>query len=318
MSKRPKKSAAPHRAGFVALVGRPNVGKSTLVNTLLGQKVSIVTPKPQTTRTRIQGILTLPEAQIVLVDTPGLGGGQGALKVAMQRVAGDAAADSDAALVVVEIRGTKPEITPEDRAVLIEARKSRGKIVVAVNKVDKIKDKPTLLPWLQKLSEEFVDSPLIPISAKSGDGLDVLVGELVKVLPESPDLFPADLVTDQAERVLAAELVREQLLLRTQAEVPHSAAVVIEVFEDERGADGKGMCRLEGRIYVERESQKAIVVGKSGRQIKDISTAARKAIEDMLGCKVFLKMTVHVDPDWTRTDRGVRRRMNDSGWVDVR
>ncbi len=318
MTKRPKKSSVPHRAGFVALVGRPNVGKSTLVNSLLGQKVSIVTPKPQTTRTRIQGILTMPDAQIVLVDTPGLGGGQGALKTAMQRIAGDAAADSDCALVVIEIRGNTPEIGPEDRAVLSEARKSRGKIIVAINKVDMIKDKGTLLPWLQKLHEEFGGVPLIPISAKTGDGLDVLVKELVSVLPESPDLFPADLVTDQAERVLAAELVREQLLLRTQQEVPHAAAVVIEVFDDERGKDGKGMCRLEGRIYVERDSQKAIVVGKSGRQIKDISTAARKAIEEMLGCKVFLKMTVHVDPDWTRTERGVQRRMTDSGWVDVR
>lgn len=318
MSKRAKKAETPHRAGFVALVGRPNVGKSTLVNKLLGQKVSIVTPKPQTTRTRIQGILTMPEAQIVLVDTPGLGGGQGALKTAMQRVAGDAAADSDAALIVLEIRGHVPELAPEDRAVLNEARKSRGTIIVAINKVDKIKQKETLLPWLQTLSNEIAGAPLVPISARTGDGLDVLLAELIKVLPEGPDLFPEDLVTDQAERVLAAELVREQLLLRTQAEVPHSAAVVIETFEDERTADGKGMCRLEGRIYVERDSQKAIVVGKGGHQIKDVSTAARKSIEDMLGCKVFLRLTVHVDPDWTRSERGVRRRMTDQGWTDVK
>lgn len=313
MTKRKKKPT--HRSGFVALVGRPNVGKSTLVNKLLGQKISIVTPKPQTTRTRIQGILTLPEVQIVLVDTPGLGGGKGALRTSMQRLAGDAATDSDVALVVVEIDGHEPRLTEDDQLVLKNARKSRGKIVVAINKVDKIKDKGVLLPWIAKLSEELGDSPLIPISARTGDGLDVLVKELTNLMPEGPDLFPADVVTDQAERVLAGELVREQLLLRTQAEVPHSAAVVIETFEDERDAKGAGLCRLEGRIYVERESQKAIVVGKSGHQIKDISTAARKSIEDMLGCKVFLRLTVHVDPDWTSTERGVERRMGDTGFL---
>lgn len=310
MTKRVKKG---HRAGFVALIGRPNVGKSTLTNKLLGQKVSIVTPKPQTTRTRIQGILTLPEAQIILVDTPGMGGGQGALKTAMQRVAGDAAADSDVALVVVEVRGETPQITDADKAVLKEARKSRGSIVVAINKIDQIKRKDTLLPWLAALAQELGDVQIVPISARTGDGLDVLVTELIKLLPESPQLFPPDVVTDQAERVLAAELVREQLLMRMRDEVPHSAAVVIEQFEDERDAKGQGMCRLEGRIYVERESQKGIVVGKGGHQIKEVSTAARKAIEEMLGCKVFLRLTVHVDPDWTSTDRAVQRRMSDQG-----
>ncbi len=308
-----KRVKKDYRAGFVALIGRPNVGKSTLTNRLLGQKVSIVTPKPQTTRTRIQGILTLPQAQIILVDTPGLGGGQGALKTAMQRVAGDAAADSDIALVMVEVRGDTPQITDADKLVLTEAKKSKGSIVVAINKVDQIKVKGALLPWIAALSEEYGGVPIVPISAKTGDGLDVLVDELVKLLPLSPQLFPPDEVTDQAERVLAAELVREQLLLRTREEVPHSAAVVIEQFEDERDAKGEGMCRLEGRIYVERESQKAIVVGKGGAQIKEISTAARKAIEEMLGCKVFLRLTVHVDPDWTSNARAVQRRMSDTG-----
>ena len=310
MTKRVKKG---HRAGFVALIGRPNVGKSTLVNKLLGQKVTIVTPKPQTTRTRIQGILTLPEAQIILVDTPGMGGGEGALKTAMQRVAGDAAADSDVALVIVEVRGDTPKITDADQAVLKEARKSRGSIVVAINKIDQIKRKDALLPWLAALSAELGDVQIVPISARTGDGLDVLIAELTKLLPESPQLFPPDVVTDQAERVLAAELVREQLLLRMREEVPHSAAVVIEQFEDERDAKGQGLCRLEGRIYVERESQKGIVVGKGGHQIKEVSTAARKAIEEMLGCKVFLRLTVHVDPEWTSTDRAVQRRMSDQG-----
>jgi GTP-binding protein Era len=313
MSKRPKKSEKAHRAGFVALIGRPNVGKSTLVNRLLGQKISIVSPKPQTTRTRIQGILTTPEAQLILVDTPGLGGGQGALRSVMQRVAGDAAADADVALVLVEVRGETPELTEADHKVLTEARKARGSIVVAINKVDTIKRKDILLPWIAALAKELGEAPLVPVSARTGDGLDVLVNELVKLLPESPQLFPSDVVTDQAERVLAAELVREQLLLRTRDEVPHSAAVVIESFEDGRDAKGQGLCRLEGRIYVERESQKAIVVGKGGHQIKEVSTAARKAIEEMLGCKVFLRLTVHVDPDWTTTERAVQRRIGDQG-----
>lgn len=307
MSRRVKKTA--HRAGFVALIGRPNVGKSTLVNALLGQKVSIVTPKPQTTRTRIHGILTVSEAQIILVDTPGLCDERSALRKAMRRIAGDAAAESDVALVVTELRGKTPELQPEDLEVIEEARRGRGHVVVAINKIDKLPQKELLLPLMEKYSKELAVDTIVPISARDGDGLELLQERLIERLPESPQLFPEDMVTDQAERVLCAELVREQLMLKTAQEVPHSAAVVIESFEDGRDAEGRGLCRLEGRIYVERDSQKAIVVGKGGSMIKTISEAARKQIEELLGCKVYLRMTVHVDKDWTQSELAVRRRV---------
>jgi GTP-binding protein Era len=298
---------AGFRAGFVALVGRPNVGKSTLVNALVGEKVAIVSPKPQTTRTRVHGIINRPDAQIVLVDTPGLSLADSALRKAMSRTTSMAAADADHVLLVAECRQTSPSLTEADRAVVEMARKTRGTIVVALNKVDLLGRKESLLPWMQLWQSTLSPTAIVPISARSSDGLDRLLAELVKVLPESPPLFPTDLHTDQAERFLCGELVREQLFLQLREEVPYATAVVIESFEDERREDGAGLVRIEGRIYVERESQKGIVVGKGGAAIKAISQEARVGIEALLGCKVFLRVTVHVDPEWTDNDREVRR-----------
>lgn len=298
------------RAGFVALVGRPNVGKSTLVNALLGEKVAIVTPKPQTTRTRIYGILNRPDAQVVLVDTPGLVQSTSPLKKALRRVTGQAATDSDVRLVVAECRGETPELSEADLDVITTAKAAPGPVVLALNKIDKLARKETLLPWMARYREELNLAAIVPISAKRNDGLDILVDELVKLLPESPRLFPEDVYTDQAERALCAELVREQLLFLLAQEVPHGAAVVIESFEDERddvSATRRGLCRLEGRIYVERESQKGIVVGKGGAMIRAISEKSRLAIEELLGCKVYLRLTVHVAKDWTESEAAVRR-----------
>jgi len=299
--------AKPFRAGFVALVGRPNVGKSTLVNALLGAKVAIVTPKPQTTRTRIQGILNRDDAQLILVDTPGLVVRDTALRRSMRRIASLAAMDADAVLVVAECRGEHAKLSDADHEVLVEAKKGRGKIVLALNKIDALPRKESLLPWIELYRQEQQLAAVVPISARTGDGLEQLVTELVATLPESPALFPTDLHTDQAERFLAAEFVREQLLLHLHEEVPHGTAVVIETFEDERREGGAGLCRLEGRIYVERESQRGIVVGKKGSMIKAISQAARHEIEVMLGSKVYLRLEVHVARDWTDNEQAVRR-----------
>ena len=301
---------ANHRSGFVVFVGRPNVGKSTLLNALAGQKLAIVSPKPQTTRTRITAILTREDAQVVLVDTPGVTKSADALRRSMQRITRTAVTDSDLALVVVEARDGEAEISDADRAVVEAARKGNGRGVLAINKVDKIKNKKMLLPWMEAYAKETGVDVIVPISAKNHDGLEDLVEELLKRLPEAPPMFPKEMVTEQAERVICAELVREQLLLLTRQEIPHAAAVVIEVFEDQRtdqeGGDG-GLCRLEGRIYIERESQKGIVVGKGGRTIKEVSTAARAQIEEFLGCKVYLRLTVHVDKDWRQSDRAIER-----------
>lgn len=298
------------KAGFVALLGRPNVGKSTLVNALLGEKVAIVSPKPQTTRTRIHGILNLPDAQVILVDTPGLVESTTALKKAMRRVTGHAASDSDVRLVVAECRGATVELSDADMDVLKTATQSQGPVVLALNKIDTLPQKELLLPWMARYQQELSLAAIVPISAKRKEGLDVLLDELIKLLPESPALFPQDLYTDQAERVLCAELVREQLLMALREEVPHGALVVIESFEDERddvGPKRRGLCRLEGRIYVERDSQKGIVVGKGGSMIRTISEKGRLAIEELLGCKVFLRLTVHVAKDWTASAAAVRR-----------
>ena len=295
------------RSGFVALVGRPNVGKSTLVNALVGEKVSIVTHKPQTTRTRIRAIVNRPEAQLVLVDTPGLVPSDSALRRAMRRSASMAAADADATLVVAQIRGDAGELTDLDRDVLETAKKAPGPVVLAINKIDLLARKESLLPWMAAYQREHELAAIVPISARAGDGLDILMRELVAILPEGPPLFPPEMHTDQAERFLCAELVREQLLLQTHEEVPYTAAVVIESFEDQRREDGGGLCRIEGRIYVERESQKGIVVGKGGQRIKEVSHKARLEMEQVLGCKVYLRLTVHVDRDWTENEQAVHR-----------
>jgi GTP-binding protein Era len=306
------------KSGFVALVGRPNVGKSTLLNAILGEKVSIVTPKPQTTRTRINGILNRPGAQVVFVDTPGMVAGRSALHKAMRRLAGSVASDAEVALVLIAANTETPGVAPEDRDLVRRARRSGRRVVLALNKVDRVRPKTRLLPWIELCSRELGVETVIPISALRGDGVKEVVEVIVDLLPEGPAFFPTDLHTDAAERFLCEELIREQLLLQTQQEVPHRAAVVIESFEDGRRAtegegdgegedDGGGLCRIEGRIIVERESHKAIVIGKRGARIKQVSERARIAIERLLGCKVFLRMTVHVDPRWTDDPRALRR-----------
>lgn len=296
-------------SGFVALVGKPNVGKSTLVNQLLGEKVAIVSPKPQTTRTRIHAIINAPQGQMVLVDTPGLASERSALTRWMRQVTGRAVSSADLGLAVVEVRPQHPaQLDAADQEVLEQACRNHAQVVVAINKVDAIKQKHLLLPWIETYADSGRVATIVPISAKTGDGLERLLQELWQRLPVGPPLFPPDLHTDQAERFLCAELVREQLLLQTRHEVPHSAVVRIDLFEDERDesrASG-GLCRLEGRIYVERDSQKAIVVGRGGERIKRISASARQQMETLLGAKVYLRLSVHVDKNWTHHESRLR------------
>jgi GTPase len=301
------------KSGFVALVGRPNVGKSTLLNHLLGEKVSIVTPKAQTTRHSIQGIWTLDGGQIVLVDTPGMPRGKTALHRLMRRRAGAAATQADVAVVMVEIRGPKAHVTSEDKQLVDAARQSGVPLIILLNKIDRVKAKEELLPWIQVYSETLDVATVVPVSAKTGDGLDGFGAMLLEHLPEGGPLFPVDLHTDQAERFICGELIREQVLLQTQEEVPHCSTVMIDSFEDHRDNAKKPLVRLEGRIVVERQTQKAIMIGKGGLRIKSISEAGRKEIEAMLDCQVFIRLQVQVDANWTDSQRALRAYELDLG-----
>ena len=289
----------PHRAGSIAIVGRPNVGKSTLVNTLVGAKVSIVSPRPQTTRHRLLGIATFPEGQLLLVDTPGIHGKQPrAMNRYMNRAARGAVSDVDAAVLVIEAG----RWSDDDALAYAALRQSSIPCVLAINKVDKFADKGQLLPYIAKVSEgrEFV--AVHPISALKGKGTDALVKTLLTLLPESEAQYAEDEITDRSERFLAGELVREQLMLRLGEEVPYSATVEIEKFEE----DG-ALLRIAAVIWVERESQKPIVIGKGGERMKAISTGARHGMEKLFGRKVFLETWCRVRAGWSDDEAALGR-----------
>jgi GTP-binding protein Era len=300
----------PFRAGFVALIGRPNVGKSSLLNRLLGEHVAIVTPRPQTTRTRILGVLNGEGHQLAFFDTPGIHAAKGALNKRMVEAALSTLQEVDAALVMVEA-GTGPggrvEIGEGTRAVIAEVARSRKPAVLGINKMDRA-PRETLLPVIAAYKDLHAWADIVPFSALNGENLDRLVEVLASVVPESEaPLFPADVLTDQAERQLAAEYVREQVMLQTRQEIPYSAAVEVESFDEGDRRDNGGLVRIEAIIRVERDSQKAIVIGKKGAQLKTIGTSARLRLEKLLGCKVFLKLLVKVDERWTERDAAVRR-----------
>ncbi len=298
----------PHRAGFVALVGEPNVGKSTLLNRLLGQKVAIVSPKPQTTRNRILGVLTRPGWQLALLDTPGLHRARGALHKAMRESAAQATHEVDlVALVVDGSRETLPAETAEDvRALVTEVRRGRRKSALVVNKVDKA-DKPRLLPLIDAWTKIHSFDLVYPLSALTGENADGLAPALAELLPEGPPLFPPDVLTDQAERVLAAELVREQVFRQLRQEVPYGVAVEVESFDEGRRQGKRPIVEIHATLHVARTSQKGILIGKGGAQLKAIGSAARREIEALLGCQVFLALNVRVEEGWPDDARAVHR-----------
>lgn len=289
------------RAGFIALVGRPNVGKSTLLNRILGQKIAIASPKPQTTRNRILGVRNLPEGQLVLVDTPGLhrptGRGRSRLNKFMIGEALAAVKDVDAVVALVE-----PELPGAAEGFVLEALEGKPAIL-AVNKVDTVKDKAKLLPVLDAWGRKKEWAAIVPISAKQGVNLDALIAEMLKVLPEGEPLFPEEMVTDRAERWLAAELIREQVFLLTRQEVPYGVAVTIDQWDDRRKD-----VMIDATIHVEKENQKRIVVGAGGAMIREIGTRARLEIAKLLDVPVHLKLFVRVDVGWTE-DRAQLREL---------
>ncbi|MBL0277900.1 MAG: GTPase Era [Anaeromyxobacter sp.] len=305
----PRKTT-PFRAGFVALIGRPNVGKSTLLNRLLGEHIAIVSPRPQTTRTRIMGVVNGEGHQLALFDTPGVHAAKGALNKRMVEVALGTLAEVDAALVIIEA-GTGPggrvEVGEGTRAVIEAVARSRKPAVLGINKLDRA-PKETLLPVMAAYKDLHAWNAIVPFSALTGENVEQLVAVLAAVVPEAEaPLFAADVLTDQAERQLAAEYVREQLVLKTSQELPYSVAVEVEEFDERDRREGGGLVRVAALIKVERESQKAIVIGKKGALLKAVGTEARKRLEKLLGCKVFLGLTVKVDERWTEKPSAVRR-----------
>jgi GTPase len=291
-------SSSEHRAGFIALAGRPNVGKSTLLNRLLGQKVAIVSPKPQTTRNRITGIRTKPEAQIVYVDTPGLHPPRGKLGQFMAATAAQALEDVDGIVLVTE--ATAPE--PVEDGTLAALATAVAPVLLALNKVDLVADKRRLLPRLEAASARFPFRALFPISATEGTGVDRLEAAILELLPVGPPFYPADQITDQPETFFVAEAIREKLFLLTRQEVPYAAAVrVAEVVER-----ASGRLYIRAVIFVEQPSQKAIVIGEGGAMLKRIGQAARRELEAFFGVPVFLELWVQVRKHWRRDDAALR------------
>jgi GTP-binding protein Era len=283
---------SPSRAGRVAILGRPNVGKSTLLNRIVGEKLAIVTPKPQTTRNRITGVYNGDRGQIVFVDTPGVHGAKKELNRFMVGEALGLIPDIDAALLIVEATVDRPGDVEER---ILKGLADAGRpVVLGLNKADTVKDKGALLPTLERWSKRPELRALVPLSATRGTNVDRLVNELWDLLPEGPPLFDPDQLTDRTERFLAAELIREQLFVSLRQEVPYAIAVVIDQWE-ERASD----VVISASIVVERDTQRAIVLGKGGAMIKDVGTRARLAISELLQRPAHIKLTVRVEADWT-------------------
>ncbi len=288
------------KSGFVAIVGAPNAGKSTLLNRMLGQKIAITSKKPQTTRNRILGVLDRPQAQLIFLDTPGIHRAEKLLNVRIVDVALAALADADVALVMLDVA------TPNSDAetYLIEKLGAVATpTVLALNKIDLIA-KPELLAMIDYWSKSHAFQAIVPISAEKGDQVDALIDTLVRLMPVGPPLYPPGSLTDMSERFIAAEMIREKAFRLTGEEVPYAVAVTIEAFKEEK--NGR-LIAIDATLHVERDSQKGILIGKGGRKLKEIGEAARKEIERMVGTQVFLKLFVRVQKNWSRDAKALER-----------
>ena len=288
----------PFKSGFVAIVGRPNAGKSTLVNQLVGSKVAIVSPKPQTTRNRIQGIMNREDAQIVLVATPGIHNPRNVLSRQMMDELQHAVEGIDVLSLIVDATA---DFGTGDRFSVEWVQRFHGPVYLLLNKVDRI-SKNLLLPLIERYQELHDFAEVFPIAAINGDGCVQLVDSWLARLPEAPPHFPPDQFTDQPERFLAAELIREKAILATREEVPHAIAVLVDSFEEKTT-----LTKIRATVYVEREGQKGILIGKGGETMKKIGTQARKEIEAFLGAHVFLELSVKVQPNWRQNSVLVRQ-----------
>ncbi len=284
------------RSGFISIVGRPNVGKSTLLNALLGEKLSIVSPRPQTTRNVVRGIKTGRDYQVIFLDTPGMHRPKGMLNEFMVNEALNSIKDTDGILYMVEAH--RP-IMADDRFIMRHLKVINCPVVLVMNKIDLVK-KQELLPLMEDYSRMFPFKEIVPVSALTGDGLEELLCVLKGILPEGPMYFPEDLLTDQPERFIVSEIIREKVFLFTHQEIPYSVAVQVEGFKEDRE---RNLVVINAVISVERKSQKAIIIGRGGSMLKKIGTSAREDMERFLGCRVYLELFVRVEKDWTKNRR---------------
>jgi len=289
-----------HRSGFVGIAGPPNVGKSTLLNRILGEKISITSSKPQTTRNRILGIAHRPEAQIIFVDTPGVHGARKALNIRMVASALAALDEMDVVLLVLDAAAPDPA---SENLLVKKLGQLRRPLILALNKTDLVA-KPALLALIARWSQAVAFEALVPVSAQTGDQLPALLQALEACLPLGPPLFPADAITDMPERFIAAEMIREKVFRFTGQEIPYSTAVTIERFAEETRP---ALVKIFATIHVERDSQKGVVIGKGGAKLKQIGVAARSEIERMIGAQVYLKLLVRVEKNWSQDSRALRK-----------
>jgi len=286
------------KSGFVSIIGRPNTGKSTLLNSVLGEKVVIVSEKPQTTRNRIRGIKNMENAQIIFLDTPGIHKAKGHLNEFMVKEAMSALEDMDIIIYLVEATGKI-----KDELFIIESLKRvRCPVLLGINKIDMVR-KDSILPLMDEYSSVYPFREIIPLSARKGEGMDELFRCIVELLPEGPKYFTEDILTDQTERFVVAEIVREKVFELTREEIPYSTAVIVERFKEN---PGKRIISISATINVERDSQKGIIIGKGGAMLKEIGTRARIDIERLLGTKVYLELFVRVRKDWTKDAKSLK------------
>jgi GTP-binding protein Era len=292
--------ASPHKAGYISILGRPNVGKSTLFNRFVGDKIAIVSKKPQTTRNRILGIRNRENAQLVFLDTPGLHEGRSTLNRRMVETAMNSGQDADVLLFIVEASSSAFD---KDRRTFESLRGNPGVPFLVINKIDLVR-KGTLLPMIDQYRKLHDFREIIPVSAATGEGVDLVLNSILNVLPESPPYYPEEIVTDQTERFLVSEIVREKVIQQAYQEVPYSTAVTIESFKEQ---PERNLVVIQGTIHVERASQKKILIGRGGLKLKNIGEAARKEIEAFLGTRVYLELWVNVENNWTEDPRALDR-----------
>jgi len=291
-----KPSVPPYHSGFAAIIGRPNVGKSTLLNRMVGQKIAITSDKPQTTRNRILGIHHRDDGQILFLDTPGVHQGRGRLNRFMVDQALGACAEVDLILFMVS---AVDHPGSDEEAILKHLSASKRPVFLVLNKIDRVKPEK-LLPLIRDYAGRFPFAEIFPVSGLTGDGVEELLTAFWQRLPEGPRYYPEDMVTDLPERFIVAEMVREQLMRQTHEEIPYGAAVVIESFDEQ---PERGLVVIHAAIMVARDSHKGIVLGKGGAMIRSIGRSARKEIENLLGCRIYLELFVRVQPGWTESER---------------
>jgi GTP-binding protein Era len=288
------------KSGFISILGRPNVGKSTLFNRILGEQIAIVTEKPQTTRNRILGIKHVERGQMIFLDTPGLHQGRSALNERMAQTAIASSREADLLLFVVE--ATSPRVE-EDRQMIESLEGSQGVPFLIINKIDLVR-KERLLPIIDQYQKLHSFQAILPISAITGEGIEILLAEILEALPESPPYYPEDMITDQTERFLVSEMIRQKVIEQTYQEIPYATAVTIESFKEH---PEKNLVVIKATIHVERISQKKILIGKGGQKLKQIGEMARKAMEAFLEKKVFLDLWVDVEKNWTQDPPALNR-----------